>query len=213
MNSDPHGNQPVLQQGSALDKASGLIIFLHGRGGSSEDIMTLSHMIGLPGLAYLAPDAANNTWYPTSFLSPLEENQPWLSSALKKVETLVQSGRDAGLGTERIAICGFSQGACLATEFAATHPARYAGIIAFTGGLIGHVEADLVHRGDLQQTPVFLGSSDPDAHVPFARVQRSAEILTGMNAAVTLQRYPGMPHTISRDGLEQAHRMMEGAFK
>jgi len=210
--SDPHRNQPLRWQGEPLAKASGLLILLHGRGASAYDILSLWPQLAQPGLACVAPEAESHAWYPYSFLAPLEHNQPWLASALAKIEALVRLGTDAGLSADKIAICGFSQGACLATEFVATHPARYAALIAFTGGLIGPLDADISHTGNLQQTPVFFGSGDPDPHVPWVRVQQSADVLTTMNGAVTIRRYPGMPHTINQEELEIARKMLQTAL-
>lgn len=209
---DPHKDQPVRHFGETLSHAIGAMILLHGRGGSAEDILSLAGEFYRPELAYLAPQAANHTWYPYSFLAPIEENQPWLRSALHKVESTVKQAIDAGIDPERIMICGFSQGACLATEFVASHPRRYAGLIAFTGGLIGPPGANLRHEGDLAGTPVFFGSGDPDPHVPFERVQESAALLKQMGASVTLRRFPGRPHTISPEELEAARRMVQAAF-
>ena len=136
MTSDPHRYQPLLRLGVPLDEAAEVMILLHGRGGSAEDMFSLGEELGGPDFAYLAPKAANNSWYPYSFLARLEQNEPYLSSALNRVEAVVQLAIDAGLPSKRVVITGFSQGACLATEFMARHPRRYAGLIAFTGGLI-----------------------------------------------------------------------------
>jgi phospholipase/carboxylesterase len=213
MTSDPHRDQPVLHFGVALDAAVGAVVLLHGRGGSAEDILSLAEAMYHPKLAYLAPQAAGNTWYPNSFLAPIAQNEPWLSSALGKVSATVQVATSAGVATDRIVICGFSQGACLSTEFVARHPARYAGLIAFTGGLIGPPDADLTHTGDLEGTPAFLGSGDPDPHVPWARVEQSARILREMNASVTLRRYPGRGHTVSPEELDFGRRLIHDAFR
>jgi predicted esterase len=202
--SDPHGNQPVLRFGLPLQEASAVAILLHGRGGSAEEMSSLGEAIGGPEFTYLAPQAANNTWYPYSFLAPLEQNEPYLTSALSKVESIVQMAGAAGIHTSRIIVAGFSQGACLATEYVARHPRSYAGLIAFTGGLIGPLNSDLTHAGDLAGTPAFFGSGDPDPHVPWSRVHESAEILRQMGAHVAANRYAGMPHTITREEIESA---------
>ena len=212
MTSDPHQNGPVLRAGARLSEAGGAVILLHGRGGSAEDILTLAKEFDVPQLTYLAPEAAGNSWYPNSFLAPIEKNEPWLSSALQKIQWTIESVEEAGIPTERVALCGFSQGACLATEYIARHAARYAGLIAFTGGLIGPPESDLSHAGDLAGTPAFFGSGDPDPHVPWKRVQHSAEILRGMGASVLLERYPGRPHTITLEEIEIARNLIRGAF-
>jgi phospholipase/carboxylesterase len=209
---DPHRDQPVRHFGEPLESAQGAVILLHGRGGSAEDILSLARPLYHPKLAYLAPQAANHTWYPNSFMAPLEQNQPWLDSALRKVEATIKQVTDAGISADRILLGGFSQGACLATEFVASHPRRYAGLIALTGGLIGPPGSDLTHTGSLDGTPAFLGSGDPDPHVPFERVQQSAAVLTSMGASVTVRRYPGRPHTITPEELDFGRRLVQEAF-
>lgn len=210
MISDPHRNSPVLHAGVSLADAVGAVILLHGRGGSAEDILSLAEEFDVPQLAYLAPEASENSWYPLSFLAPIEKNEPWLTSALRKVQTTIQSVQQARIATERIILCGFSQGACLATEYLARHARRYGGLIAFTGGLIGPTDAELSHSGDLAGTPVFFGSGDPDPHVPWKRVQQSAELLAEMGASVTARRYQGMPHTINHEEIEFARSLIRG---
>lgn len=212
MNNDPHKDSPVRRFGKALPEASGAVILLHGRGASADDILLLAHDLYLPELAYLAPEAAGNSWYPNSFLAPVAQNEPWLASALRKVETTLQMANDAGISTDRIIVAGFSQGACLATEFVARHPQRYAGLLAFTGGLIGPPGADLAHTGDLAGTPVFFGSGDPDPHVPWQRVEKSASVFAEMGAAVTSRRYANRLHTISRDEIDVAQRLIREAY-
>jgi phospholipase/carboxylesterase len=213
MTSDPHRNSPVFHRGVSLAEASGAVILLHGRGGSAEDILSLAGEFDAPQLAYLAPEASGNTWYPFSFLSPIEKNEPWLSSALHKIQTTIQGVKKAGIGPDRVVLCGFSQGACLSTEYVARNACRYGALIAFTGGLIGPPDADLSHSGDLVGTPVFFGSGDPDPHVPWKRVQQSAEILSAMGASVTLKGYPGRPHTITRGEIEFAKSLIREVFK
>jgi phospholipase/carboxylesterase len=207
---DPHRNQPLLQLGAPLMEAERVLILLHGRGGSAEDLLPLGEALGGPKSAYLAPKAANSTWYPYSFLAPLEQNEPYLSSALARVESVVQLAIAAGIRPEKVVISGFSQGACLATEFVARHPRRYAGLIAFTGGLIGPLNSDLTHAGDLAGTPAFFGSGDPDPHVPWPRVQQSVDELRKMGAAVAALRYPGMPHTVTPGEIESARQHLQG---
>ncbi len=212
MRNDPHQGGAVRQFGTPLKKAGGAVILLHGRGSSAEDILAIANDLYLPRLVYLAPEAARNSWYPNSFLAPIAANEPWLTSALRKVKTTMQIALDAGMPADRIVIGGFSQGACLATEFVARHPQRYAGLIAFSGGLIGPPGADLVHDGDLAGTPAFFGSSDPDPHVPWKRVEQSAEILSQMGAVVTSRRYANLPHAISTDEIDLAKKMLQNAF-
>jgi len=208
----PHAQQPVLQAGAPLAEARGAVVLLHGRGGSAEDILELASAFDQLGIAYFAPQAAGHTWYPSSFLAPREENEPWLSSALDKVGSIVASIEAAGISRERIVIAGFSQGACLSTEFVASNPARYAGLIAFTGGLIGPVGMDLRHEGDLAGTPALFLSGDPDPHVPWQRVVDSAKELERMGAKVEVIRYPGKPHSVSADEVKRARAMLSGIF-
>src|SRR6202012_3341271 len=162
-----HANQPVLHAGAQLAEAEGAVVLLHGRGGSAEDILSLAQPLYQEGLTYLAPQAAGHSWYPNSFLAPREANEPWLSSALAKVDSIVAEIEAAGIPRDRIAVAGFSQGACLATEFVASNPARYAGLVAFTGGLIGPLDGNLHHEGSLAGTPALFLSGDPDPHVPW----------------------------------------------
>jgi phospholipase/carboxylesterase len=193
---DPHRDQPVRTQGAKLDKAGAVMILLHGRGASAKDILGLATEMYDKRVAYLAPQAADHQWYPRSFMAPIAENEPWLSSALAKVSSLVKLALEAGLSLEKIFFCGFSQGACLSSEFVARNPARYGGLIAFTGGLIGPADADLHHAGNLAGMPALFSSGDPDPHVPWSRVLASAEQFTAMGAEVKTQRYQGRPHTV-----------------
>jgi len=205
---DPHRDQSVLERGHALDGASGAVILLHGRGASADDILGVADEFALSGIAYLAPEAAGHVWYPYSFLAPLEQNQPWLDSALRKVGGVVERAVASGLPRNRIAIAGFSQGACLASEFVARNPAAHGGLIAFTGGLIGPPGTKFNYSGSLPGTEVFLGSGDPDVHVPWERVAETSAVLTTLGANVTLRRYPGMPHTINRDEIAEARKII-----
>jgi predicted esterase len=204
----------VLHYGTCQKDAAGVVVLIHGRGASAEDIVGLAPLLAAPELklAFLAPQASGATWYPQSFLAAREENEPYLSSALKKIETIVEAVIAAGIPRERIVIGGFSQGACLTSEFLATRPGRYAAGLAFTGGLVGPLNAPMRYAGDLLRTPVLLASGDPDPHVPWSRVEQTAEVLTAMNAAVTVQRYPGRLHTISQAEIETARAMIAEAF-
>jgi phospholipase/carboxylesterase len=210
MTNDPHAVGAVLQAGAALNTADLAMVLLHGRGSSAEDILELGSALHLPNVAYLAPQAAGHTWYPLSFLALREANEPYLSSALAKVDSVVRILEQAGFGPERIVVAGFSQGACLATEFVASHPARYGGLIAFTGGLIGP-PGSLQYSptaGELAGTPALLCSGDPDPHVPWTRVEESAAILSAMGATVTTKRYPGRPHTVTQQELDLARNLL-----
>lgn len=209
MSSDPHAGGRVLHTGAPLAEAEGVVIPLHGRGATAEDILSVADAMNADSLAYLAPQAAGYAWYPNSFLADRESNEPYLTSALKKVESVVQIALDAGITRDKIVIGGFSQGACLSTEFVATHPARYAGMIAWTGGLIGPLGSDVSHTGDLAGTPALLLSGDPDPHVPWSRVEESAAVLRSMGADVTTKRYPGKPHSVSPDEIALARELLQ----
>jgi phospholipase/carboxylesterase len=203
-----HKIPPVLQAGTPLQQAAGALILLHGRGGSAEDILALGQALTEDRLALLAPSAPGHTWYPYSFLAPRPQNEPALSSALRQVEAALAQAKSAGLDASQIALCGFSQGACLATEFVARHPQRYAGLLAFTGGLIGPLEEPISLSGHLAGTPILLSSGDPDPHAPWKRVQQSGDLLSGIGGKVTLQRYPGRPHTILPEEVENGRQLL-----
>jgi predicted esterase len=205
---DPHRNQPVLLAGQPLESARAAVILLHGRGAPAEDILGLAGEFELPQIAYAAPSAAGRTWYPHSFLAPIAQNQPGLGSALARIGELVERAVAAGIARQRVALVGFSQGACLATEFIARNAARFGGLVAFTGGLIGPLGTKFEYSGNLAGTPCFLGSGDPDPHVPWKRVRESASVLSALGGAVTLRRYPGMPHTINQEEIDEARRIL-----
>src|SRR5690349_20504865 len=205
---DPHADQPVLRLGPSPEDARIIAILLHGRGASAEDILGLAARFTVRDVAYLAPQAAGSTWYPYSFLAPLHQNEPWLESALRVVAGLVENAGQRGIAPDRIAIMGFSQGACLALEFAARHARRYAAVAAFTGGLIGPPGTAREYAGNFSGTPIFIGSSDVDPHVPLERVQESTAVLRRMGAAVDERIYPGMGHTINTDELEAADALL-----
>jgi phospholipase/carboxylesterase len=205
---DPHRDTPVVRLGSDLSQAQFALVLLHGRGSNAQDILGLAAEFGDGRIAYLAPQAAGNSWYPYSFLAPIEENEPWLTSAISKVDAIVRLCDASGVQRERVVVCGFSQGACLASEYVARNPARYGGLIAFTGGLIGPPGADLHHPGSLDGTPALLSSGDPDPHVPWARVESSARELELMGAHVRLMRYPDRPHTVLKEEIEAAREII-----
>lgn len=193
---DPHFEAEVLTAGAQLRGATGAMLLLHGRGGLAADIMGLGREIAGPEIALIAPEAEGNTWYPYSFLAPVAQNEPWLSSALRLIERLVRRCVAEGVAAEQVLLCGFSQGACLATEFVARYPRRYGALIAFTGGMIGPPGSDFRHEGKLNGMPALLSSGDPDPHVPWARVEESAALLEAMGAAVEMRRWPARPHTV-----------------
>jgi phospholipase/carboxylesterase len=212
---DPHAGSAVLHGGAALGKASHALVLLHGRGASAEDILSLGGAIasklGESGLALIAPQAAGSSWYPYSFLAPREQNEPWLSSALRLVASLVDDCLGQGIAAERIGLCGFSQGACLATEFVASYSRRYGALIAFTGGLIGPPGSDLRHSGSVEGMPALFSSGDPDPHVPWQRVEESAAVLREMGAKVELMRHTGRPHTVLPAEIRAAQAMLQAA--
>jgi predicted esterase len=201
---DPHAGQPLLRAGPLIEDARIVAILLHGRGATAQDILGLTREFTVRDVAYIAPQAAGSTWYPYPFLVPLQQNEPWLGSALRLVSGLVEDLGKRGVPPDRIAVMGFSQGACLTLEFVARHARRYAAAIAFTGGLIGPPGTTRNYSGDLDGTPVFIGSSDVDAHVPLERVRESTAVLSRMGAQVDERIYPQMGHTINADELEAA---------
>jgi phospholipase/carboxylesterase len=206
--SDPHADMPVALAGHDLKGARCAVILLHGRGSSAEDILGLAETFYDERIAFLAPQAANHTWYPCSFLAPIKNNEPWLSSAIARVESLIQNCMASGIQRCRIGVCGFSQGACLATEFIAQHPAHYGALIAFTGGLVGPSDFELRHDGSLAGTRALFSSGDPDFHVPWSRVEASVRELERMGAQVELLHHPGRPHTILDKELKVARSLI-----
>jgi phospholipase/carboxylesterase len=197
----------IISAGKKIPGAKNVLIMLHGRGGSAEDILSLASYLPVEDFALIAPQATNHTWYPYSFMTPPALNEPWLSSALALVKEIVQDLVQQGYTSEQIYFLGFSQGACLTLEFVARNAARYGGVVAFTGGLIGDKIDEQNYTGDFAGTPVFIGSSDPDPHVPVERVHASTAVLKKMNAVVTEKIYPGMGHTINQDEIESASKI------
>jgi phospholipase/carboxylesterase len=212
MNIDPHLDRPVHLAGAPFKDARGAVVLLHGRGGSAEDVLGLARTMDVSWLTCLAPQAAGHSWYPNSFIAPLASNEPWLSSAIALLASIINCCAQAGIPAERVAILGFSQGACLASEYVVRHPQRYAALVAFTGGLIGPPGSDLRHAGDLSGTPVLLSSGDPDPHVPWSRVKETAEQFTAMGASVELRRYAGRPHTVLPEELDSARTLFDAVF-
>lgn len=208
---DPHAESIVLAAGPPLQEALAAAILLHGRGGSARDILALAGAVDRPEVAWLAPEAAGNAWYPLSFLAPIEENEPWLSSALGAVGRLVDRVGEAGFPPERVVLAGFSQGGCLALEFAAGHARRYGGVAGLSAGLIGPPGTARDYSGNFDGTPVFLGCSDRDPHIPLERVDETAEVLARMGAEVTKRIYPGMGHTVNDDEIEHLRTMVDAA--
>jgi phospholipase/carboxylesterase len=192
----------IVAAGTPIDQAEKAMIFIHGRGADARGILEIAGHLEIEGFALLAPQATGNTWYPYSFLSPVEMNEPWLSSAIAAIHELIDEVVEAGIRTENIYLLGFSQGACLTLESAARKAQRYGGLIAFTGGLIGEKIDRSKYQGNFEGTPVFIGSGDPDPHIPVSRVNDSSLVLREMGATVTEKIYPGIPHTIIRDEID-----------
>lgn len=198
----------VLLKGKKLEEAEKAIIMIHGRGANAEDISSLSTYLNVSDFAIVAPEATNNTWYPYSFLAPKQANEPWLSSAIQILGEVVNDITAAGIKPENIYFLGFSQGACLTLEFTARNAKKYGGVIAFTGGLIGDQIDTNNYSGDFKGTPVFIGTSDPDPHIPVERMKDSAVVFNNMNAVVTDKVYPDMGHTINQDELNTVNKLM-----
>ncbi|MGE5357781.1 MAG: alpha/beta hydrolase [Bacteroidales bacterium] len=209
MSDHPHAGQPVLHSGVATVRARLAMILVHGRGGSAEEMLTLAREFASPDLALLAPQAAGYTWYPYSFLAPIAANEPGITSGMAVLEGLVDSLRADGVTSDRIFLLGFSQGACLSLEFAARHARRYAGVIALSGGLIGPDATPRNYAGTFDQTPVLLGCSDVDPHIPVGRVRESAAVFRRMGAAVDERIYPRMGHTVNEDEIEAVRALLD----
>ncbi|HYK57690.1 MAG TPA: dienelactone hydrolase family protein [Flavisolibacter sp.] len=198
----------ILAAGKELNAQSKVLVLLHGRGGSAEDILSLASYLDVNDFALLAPQATGNTWYPYSFMAPPAQNEPGLSSALQLLKDIVDDVYSKGIPSEHIYFTGFSQGACLTLEFVTRNAARYGGVAAFTGGLIGDKIYRENYKGDFQNTPVFIGTSNPDPHVPVERVYATVNIMKEMNASVTEKVYSNMGHTISQDEIETANKLV-----
>jgi predicted esterase len=204
----PHAGQPVLAVGEPLERAQAAMVLLHGRGATAEDILTLVPELGTTGWAFVAPQAAGGAWYPNSFRAPIESNEPWLSSALSVVDGLVDHLGRAGLPAERVVLLGFSQGACLTLEYAARNARRFGGVVGLSGGVIGPDGAQRDDHGSLEGTPVFLGCSDRDPHIPAYRVRHAADVLRGLGADVTAVLYADLEHSVNPEELEHVRHIM-----
>lgn len=198
----------IYTEGKPVNETKQALIMLHGRGSNAEDILSLAQYFPVKDFALLAPQATNNTWYPYSFLAQPKENEPWLSSALSLLNEIVKDLKAENITEENIYFLGFSQGACLALEFVTRNATRYGGVAAFSGGLIGDKIYPENYKGDFNQTPVFIGSSNPDFHIPVERIYATTNILKEMNADVTEKIYDNMGHTINQDEIDQVNKLI-----
>ena len=209
----PHRGQAVQVAGKPLDRAEAALLMVHGRGARAEDILSLADQFANPKFAYLAPQAAENTWYPNRFLAPIADNEPWLSSALEFVGDVLDQIITAGIPYERTILLGFSQGACLTLEFSARNARRFGGVIGLSGALIGPDDTPRNYPGSLSGTPVFLGCSDVDFHVPKERVDQTADVMRKLNGDVTERLYPKMDHTVNLDEIDFVRELMRTILK
>ena len=200
--SGPHQDQQLVTAGAALSEASAAAVLVHGRGATARSIVQMGTEFQQEGLALLAPQAARNTWYPNSFLSPVEQNEPGRTSGLQAIGDAVTKAEEAGIPTDHVLVLGFSQGACLASEFVARNPQRYGGLVALSGGLIGDTIDESEYEGDIEDTPVFLGCSDVDPHIPEERVHVTASVFEQLDGDVEERIYEGMGHGVNEDELE-----------
>jgi len=206
---DPHAGQPVIEAGAPLGQGRGVVLMVHGRNATPANILELVPRLARPTFTYLAPAAAGRTWYPNSFITPIAGNEPYLSSALGLLESLVARIEAAGIPRTRIVLLGFSQGACLSAEFAVRHASRFGGVIVFSGGLIGAPGTRWEFDGRFDGTPVFLGCSDVDAHIPEARVRETAKVLGRLGAQVDMRLYPGMGHLVNEDEIDAVRALLD----
>lgn len=201
-------NTEIITAGVPLAEAKKALIMIHGRGAGAHDILSVAKYLNVEGFALVAPQAENRTWYPYSFLVPLEENEPSFSKSLDTIHQVVVAIQQNGIEKENIYFLGFSQGACLALEFTARNAAKYGGVVAFTGGLIGDKVYEEHYKGNFENMPIFIGTSDPDFHVPVERVHASEAIFEKLGASVTKKIYPDMGHTISQDEIDLANELV-----
>lgn len=204
---DPHGGQPIEQRGQDLETASGAIVLVHGRGATATSILGLFDEIGHDGLAGLAPQAANSTWYPNPFMEPRESNEPGISSGLAAIDRTITEATAAGIDRESIAVVGFSQGACLVSDYLARNPTRYGAGGILSGGLIGAEIDQTTYTGDLAGTPIFVGCSDTDPYIPLSRVRETVSVLDSLGAAVTEEIYERRPHGVYEEELTALNEM------
>ena len=208
MNGDPHRGQPIVHRGPDPSAARLIAILVHGRNAAASNILTLADDLDLADVAYLAPEAAGHTWYPYSFLRPLADNEPGLSSAIGVLDGIVGDLGRRGIASHRIALLGFSQGACLTLEYAASHARRYAAVAGLSGAVIGPEGTPRDYKGSMDGTPLFLGCSDVDPHIPLARVHETARVCRALGAAVDERIYPGMGHLVNADEIRAVRSLL-----
>ena len=210
---EPHKGEHVAAAGEDIKNAQAAMIILHGRGATAESILTLSNEFPVEGFFYAAPQANQMTWYPYRFLTPIKDNEPGITSGLQMIDFIVNNLLDNGLKYEQIMILGFSQGGCLGLEYAARNPRKYGGVVGLSSALIGPDDTPRDYKGTFENTPVFLGCSDVDFHIPVHRVHEAAEVFQNMGADVTKKIYPGMGHNVNLDEIEQVINIMQSVKK
>lgn len=198
----------VISEGQPLSETGKALIMIHGRGASAESILSLADHLPVADFTLFAPQAANHSWYPYSFMAPVAQNQPALDSALALLQGLVTEIIDQGVSSEQIYLLGFSQGACLTAEFAARHAQKFGGLIIFTGGLVGQQLDTQNYRGNFAGTPVLITTGDPDPHVPISRVEETEKIMGAMGATLIKRVYQGRSHTILPEEINLAHEIL-----
>ncbi|NMB83345.1 MAG: phospholipase [Ignavibacteria bacterium] len=208
----PHQGQPVFYKGKQLETADAAMIMIHGRGATAESILTLADEFGNGSVSYIAPQANMNTWYPYSFLSPIEMNEPGITSGLEVIDSIVSDLISKGFSTDRIFLLGFSQGACLSLEYVARNPAKFGGVFGLSGGLIGPPHTPRNYEGSFDNAEIFLGCSDVDPHIPIERVDETEKVFLEMNANVTKRIYKGMGHNINQDEINFIKSLLRGAI-
>jgi predicted esterase len=208
---DPHHGAATYFYGKPLEQAASVMILLHGRGATAREVLFLAELLDLPDFAYIAPQANNNSWYPYRFTATFEQNEPWLTSAISLIKHLVSEIENSGFSTDNIVLGGFSQGACLAAEYAVRNARRYGGLLIFSGGLIGPPGTVWEYPGSLQGTPTFFGCSDRDPHIPLDRVLKSSRVLEEMGADLACKIYPNLAHTVHPDEIQRAREMLNSS--
>jgi phospholipase/carboxylesterase len=205
---DPHAGQPIRTAGTSPETASAAVVLVHGRGARADGMLQFAREFGRAGVHYAAPQARRGTWYPNRFLTPVERNQPHLSSALSHVARAVEAARSGGLPAEKVLLVGFSQGACLVSEFVARDPRRYGGLAVLSGGLIGPEGTEFDYDGGVDGMPFFLGVSDDDPHIPVSRAEETVAVFETLGADVRFDRYEGRGHGIFPEEIDYLRELV-----